>query len=228
MSNAVAYFDGWAAKYDRDLGDFGYTLPALFAHELPRHLPGDARILDIGIGTGLVTASVKTAMPRAHITGVDESQRMLDICRARGIADDLRLCDAGSQILPYADASFDAAICTGVLEFIANPVWMLGQMARVLKAGGFALLAFETIEAAAHYKPGIIRGVIRHTPECATVRRVHYAPWLQVYNKYLHSAPYIAQLAERSGLILKDRQEVVAYTRPNHGAVAHDVLVFRK
>lgn len=221
------YFDRWARRYDRDLADFGYSLPKHIPGILAPLLGEKPRILDIGIGTGLISGAIKAQTPDAFIAGVDVSPRMMAVTRAKQVADDMRLCDAGRQILPYAADDFDVAVAAGLLEFIENPLWLLSQCARVLKEGGYCLLAFETSESAPLYKPGILKGVIRHTPEAATVRRIHYTPWPRIYYKYLHHAPYIASLAARVGLQLVDRHEVDAYHRPNGDHVRHDILIFK-
>lgn len=222
------YFDRWARHYDRDLGRFGYTLPDLFARHIPPLLPAAPRLLDVGIGTGLIASALKTAMPDATIAGTDISRRMLDCCRAAGISQDVHLCDASSQFLPFGERDFDAVMSAGVLEFIQNPTWFLAQAARVLKTNGVLVVAFETIESAGLYKPGILSGIIASMPDVVTVRRVHYTPLPRTYNKYLHNARFIAQMAERFSLNLIDRQVVTAYRRPNGDQVMHDILVFRK
>lgn len=52
---------------------------------------------------------------------------------------DFWACDALS--LPFADASFGTVICLNVLDSIAAPLELLRSLARVLRAGGSALLA---------------------------------------------------------------------------------------
>jgi tRNA (cmo5U34)-methyltransferase len=70
-----------------------------------RHEPGAAiRVLDLGAGTGLLSALVARAFPRARITLVDVSPEMLGVARRR-FADEperfeLRVLDYGREPLP--------------------------------------------------------------------------------------------------------------------------------
>jgi len=49
---------------------------------------------------------------------------------------------SGADPLPYADASFDAVLCHGCLPYVSHPVALLGELFRVLKPSGVALLSF--------------------------------------------------------------------------------------
>jgi SAM-dependent methyltransferase len=46
-----------------------------------------------------------------------------------------------AQHLPFADQSFDAVVCTQVLEHLARPDKVVGELARVLRPGGLALVS---------------------------------------------------------------------------------------
>jgi SAM-dependent methyltransferase len=45
-----------------------------------------------------------------------------------------------AESLPFEDASFDAVLCTEVLEHVAEPERVLAEISRVLKAGGCVIL----------------------------------------------------------------------------------------
>jgi tRNA (cmo5U34)-methyltransferase len=81
-----AMFDGAAAGYDRarrqlvpDFDDFYGTI----VDALPYEQDAAFRVLDIGAGTGLLSALVARAFPRARITLVDVSPEMLEVARRR-------------------------------------------------------------------------------------------------------------------------------------------------
>jgi SAM-dependent methyltransferase len=50
----------------------------------------------------------------------------------------------GEQI-PLADASFDLAICTQMLEYVAEPAAVLAEIHRVLKPGGYLMLSVPSV-----------------------------------------------------------------------------------
>ena len=56
------------------------------------------------------------------------------------------------KVLPFADNSFDAVLCTEVLEHIPDPVEPLREIHRVLKPGGLLMLTLPW-SARFHYQP---------------------------------------------------------------------------
>jgi len=55
--------------------------------------------------------------------------------------------------LPYADASFDAAVCTVSVEYLVRPLEVFEEVRRVLKPGGRFILAFSN----RYFPPKVIR-----------------------------------------------------------------------
>jgi SAM-dependent methyltransferase len=109
--------------------------------ELVRPHDGPARALDAGCGTGLQTALLRKLGYRAH--GVDVSTGSLRVAQERhGAGAALAAADLGA--LPYADGSFDAAVCCGsTLNFLEEPARALAEIGRVLRPGGRLLLECE-------------------------------------------------------------------------------------
>ncbi len=109
------------------------------AEEIVAHLPGDT-ILDIGTGPGYLPIEIAKRSSTVRIIGVDLSRRLLDMARANahkaGLSDRLtfQLGDAGR--ITFEDGSFDMVISTGMLHAIKDPVKVIQEMYRVLRAGG--------------------------------------------------------------------------------------------
>jgi SAM-dependent methyltransferase len=123
---ARARYDGLADFYR----EFRPALPADERNALRRLLgPGPGRCLDVGCGTGLATEALVELGWTA--VGVDVSDDMLEVARARGV----ETVQASGDELPFADASFDAAISvwthTDVDDFAAT----VREVARVLRPG---------------------------------------------------------------------------------------------
>ena len=99
--------------------------------------PGE-RILDVGCGPGFYCAELADEVgPSGSVVGVDSSPAMLDLAarRCSGLKGvELRSGEAVS--LPVDDASFDAALCVQVLEYVADPTVALAEMHRTLRPGG--------------------------------------------------------------------------------------------
>lgn len=140
MSNHPTLHDAYAAGYDAQVAAYDcYLAEALFGlcYEFVR--PGE-RLLDLGIGSGLSAAPFARAGLR--VSGMDFAPAMLDLCRAKGIAADLRQHDLQDIPWPYGPASFDHAICVGVFHFIDNLGAIFTEVGRVLRPSG--LFAFTT------------------------------------------------------------------------------------
>lgn len=137
---AAALHDAYAADYDAQVLAFEcYLAEALFGLCYAFIQPGQ-RLLDLGIGSGLSAAPFARAGLR--VWGVDFSAAMLDLCRAKGIAEDLRQHDLQAVPWSYPAEAFDHAICCGVFHFIPDLAAILAETARVVRPGG--LFAFTT------------------------------------------------------------------------------------
>ena len=129
----IEYCDEFAHRYDelaRDCEAFGGD--ALFGMMYEYIHPGD-RLIDLGIGTGLASEPFYRAGLR--IAGIDISEPMLDGCRAKGIAGDLRVQDL-RETLPFGDREFNCAVAVGVFHFIQDLGPLLKETSRVLVPGG--------------------------------------------------------------------------------------------
>lgn len=97
--------------------------------------PAASRWLDVGCGTGALSAAILERQQPSRLVAVDQSQGFVDAARQRlGDAADCRVGDA--MALSFADASFDRVVSGLVLNFIPEPVTALREMKRVTAAGG--------------------------------------------------------------------------------------------
>ncbi|HRR33618.1 MAG TPA: bifunctional demethylmenaquinone methyltransferase/2-methoxy-6-polyprenyl-1,4-benzoquinol methylase UbiE [Kiritimatiellia bacterium] len=136
-------FDVIAHRYDRlnrilSLGiDSGWRRRAL------RLLTQDVqpeRVLDVATGTADFAILAARLLPQAHVTGIDLSEGMLTIGRAKvqraRLGDRIDLIRDDCLALPFADSAFDAVtVAFGVRNF-ENIVAGLTEMYRVLAPDG--------------------------------------------------------------------------------------------
>jgi len=99
-------------------------------------LPAGRRWLDVGCGSGaLVQTILETAMPAA-VVGIDPSAGFVAYARDRVADERARFAVGDARALPYARASFDAAVAGLVLNFVPEPARAVAEMARVARSGG--------------------------------------------------------------------------------------------
>jgi len=135
-------YDKWAENYERDLFAMGYRLPGIIAAVFTRYVTTlDVPILDAGCGGGV------QAEPLAHIgynnlTGIDLSQGMLDIARAKNIYTSLRQMTLGEH-LDYADNQFAAVISAGTITPGHAPATTFNELVRVTKPDGLIIFGLR-------------------------------------------------------------------------------------
>ena len=111
----------------------------LFAEEAiaASQLKPGATILDVACGPG--TLALKVASMASKVHGIDFSESMLAVFR-RKIAEaghrNIELHCGDAQALPYADATFDAAISLFGLMFFPDRSQGFAEIHRTLKPGG--------------------------------------------------------------------------------------------
>jgi demethylmenaquinone methyltransferase / 2-methoxy-6-polyprenyl-1,4-benzoquinol methylase len=101
------------------------------AADLARIGPG-SRALDVATGTG--DLAVELASRGAEVVGMDFSEKMLELARAKAPGVTFEPGDA--QALAYPDASFDAATVGFGARNFGDLRQGLSEMARVVKPGG--------------------------------------------------------------------------------------------
>lgn len=102
-------------------------------------VPRDARVLDVGTGTGDLAIDLARRHPDASVVGLDYTGPMIalapDKARQRGLADRLTWTRADGHRLPFADNSFDAVTSAFVLRNFADLHVAYAEMTRVVKPG---------------------------------------------------------------------------------------------
>jgi len=130
---AAPFYDAW---YEMPVGRLVDELEKDLIYGLAAPAAGE-RALDVGTGTGHFAFDL--AQRGLKVTGVDISDAMLDVARAKGSRVTLVTADAGE--LPFADSSFDLVLSVTTLEFVPRPEKALSEMWRVTCPGGRMVVA---------------------------------------------------------------------------------------
>ena len=145
MRKSGQFYDRFAAAYDRNMRPLERVgLARLRARALAEVAPalaepgGGGRLLEVGAGTG---GNFPFYPAGARAACVEPSREML----LRAASKPSRpagslLARSFAERLPFADATFDAALATLVFCSVASPARGLSELRRVVRAGGRVVL----------------------------------------------------------------------------------------
>lgn len=134
---AAAFFAGAAGRWDRlreEAYGRAFTQTALLGL-----LPRGWVVADLGCGTGHAAAALSPHVGR--VVGVDQSPAMLKAARKRtaGLGN-VELRRGRLEALPLDGESCDGALLILALSYVAQPAVAVGEMARILRPGGRAVV----------------------------------------------------------------------------------------
>jgi SAM-dependent methyltransferase len=119
--------------YERYVGRWSRRVAPPFLSWLG--IPAGRRWVDVGCGTGALSAAIADHCGPAAVAGVEPSEGFVLAARER-LAGWVRLCLGRAAEIPLADGSVDAAVSGLVLNFVADQQAALAEMARVTASGG--------------------------------------------------------------------------------------------
>ena len=141
-----AMFDSIAWRYDFLNHFLSFGIDRLWRKRAIRIISKAAqnpRILDVATGTGDLAIAAMKLNPE-KITGIDISQKMLEIgrgkIRAKGLSERIELLSGDSENITFPDNTFDVAMVAFGVRNFSNPVKGLTEMKRVLIPGGLIMV----------------------------------------------------------------------------------------
>jgi ubiquinone/menaquinone biosynthesis C-methylase UbiE len=149
-------FDALAFEYlkERDRQYFFLAQKSIVL-QMVDHGPG--RLLDVGCGPAVMAGDL---LARGFdYWGIDASANMIRLGREK--LDDhpnaarCQLDIGDAEHLAFADGSFDCLISMGVLEYLISYPPAIGEMYRVLRPGGTAVISLPQRACAYHYALGV-------------------------------------------------------------------------
>ena len=128
--------DPWhhGAPYERYIGRWSRAVAPQFVDWLAR--PAGQRWVDVGCGTGALSAAILARAPPAALTGVDPSDGFLAQARAAvPAAASTRSVPGSATALPLPDRAADVIVAGLVLNFVADLAAALAEFRRVCDTG---------------------------------------------------------------------------------------------
>ncbi len=132
-------YDLWAKDYEDDMLSLGYSLPAVAAGFVGRHVAPGGSLLDAGAGTGMF-GGILRVLGYGDLVGIDISGRMLERAAKKGAYRDLRRMVLGEP-LGFDSGFFSAAVSVGVFTTNHAPPGALDELVRVVEPGGWVIFS---------------------------------------------------------------------------------------
>jgi SAM-dependent methyltransferase len=134
--------DTWAHgdAYEQYVGRWSRRVAPAFLDWLD--LPAGLRWVDVGCGTGALSATILDLASPGSVVGVEPSTGFLRTARER-LGDRVAFHEAGAEELPLADASADVVVSGLVLNFVPDHGRALREAARVARRGTVAAYVWD-------------------------------------------------------------------------------------
>ena len=133
VDHVVDFFDRVAPIYDAWAGgQHGRVATRLVDLAAPGQ---DEHVLDVGSGTGLVANLIAPRVSPGQVIGIDLSDKMLAVARAKKEKNVLFLGMAAEHLV-FRPETFDLVTMGEALTYFADPAAALAEAHRVLREGG--------------------------------------------------------------------------------------------
>lgn len=131
--------------------DSEYLFGRMTEATLEKTRPGPGRrILDVASGVGQDAIALQAQ--GASVVGAEPSRRMIGLAELQAGKSEGPVPSwvrAWSDALPFADDSFDAALCKGAIDHFDRPERAIAEMARVVRPDGHVVLAIANFDSLA-------------------------------------------------------------------------------
>ncbi len=138
-------------------------------------------VLDAGCGTGGLLAALRGHRPDLALVGLEWAE---PACRRASAKSGAPLARGSVNALPFADASFDAAVAADVLcHGAVEPALALAELQRVLRPGGRLIINMPAYRWLMSAHDRAVHNTRRHTA-AETARMLREAGFTRIRTRY--------------------------------------------
>ncbi|HUZ93018.1 MAG TPA: class I SAM-dependent methyltransferase [Candidatus Paceibacterota bacterium] len=144
----ITLFRKWSLFYDSKIVRLLYfdRVQPYIVKELSlvlKNLQGKSlRCIDVACGTGEILCRLAGEFPDVSFVGVDLSDDMIDVARAKcGAMPNIQFVSANAIRLPFEDNFFDLSICTDAIHHFSVPEKILAELYRITNRTGWVFVA---------------------------------------------------------------------------------------
>lgn len=123
-----------AEGYESFMGRWSRQLAPRFVKFAP--IADGSRILDVGCGTGALSAEIARQSPHCQITGIDLSPEFVAYANSCAQRSNVNFQVGNAQSLDFPDEQFDACLSQLVFNFFPDRRKALNELQRVTRRGG--------------------------------------------------------------------------------------------
>jgi len=134
----IAFFDAHAESDEYDVFTPQANEALIAAFVRLSGLPAEARVADLGCGSGAFTKLLRRRGYRS--IGLDISPKLIELGRRKYPG--IEFLEGDVERLPFPDASFDGVLLAGIVHHFPDPSRCAAEVFRVLRPGG-RFVAFD-------------------------------------------------------------------------------------
>jgi len=202
----------------------------IYSHVLPKILlpyykmiadqvrlkPGD-RLLDVGMGPGILAMEIASRSPSSSITGIDISEKMVEIANDNRTREgsgnigniEFKIMDA--KRLEFSDGCFDLILSTGSFHHWKDPMKVISEIYRCLKKGSEAWIYDGFSNATNEDIARCVKRIWNIFPTAGMVRYVlsihgyQQKEYEAIVSDILHNTPFKEGVLEVRGIMARIR-----------------------